>query len=41
MEVDVVEVGLVILGVDLTLIGALVLMLDVADHQVPLVVSVY
>jgi len=41
VHVDIVEVGLVVLGVDLALVGALVLVLDVADDQVPLVVSMY
>jgi len=39
VKVDVVEVGLVVLGVDLALVSSLVVMVDVVDHQVPLVVS--
>jgi len=39
MQVNVVEVRLVVLGVDLALVDALVVMLDVVNDQVPLVVS--
>ena len=39
MQLDVVEVGLVVLGVDLTLISALVVVSYATNLQVPLVIS--
>jgi len=41
VQVDVVEVGLVVLRVDLTLINALVFVSNVVDDKVPLVISTH
>jgi len=41
VKVDVVEIGLVVLAVDLTLVDAFVVVLHVVNDQVPVVVSTY